>query len=81
MKDDTAIKHLLKAAKYDPCHADAVKEIKRSKDLVFYDSVSSNVFVFLHVHYLGTNLSLFLFCSTSLVKVIGVARVFAQYSI
>lgn len=40
-KDEVAIMHLLKAAKYDPSHADAVREIKKSKNLVFYDSVSS----------------------------------------
>ncbi len=39
-RDETAIMQLLKAAEYDPSHQDSTKEIRKSKDLVFYDSVS-----------------------------------------
>jgi hypothetical protein len=40
-KDEVAITHLLRAAKYDPVHTDAIREIRKSRNLVFYDSVSS----------------------------------------
>lgn len=39
-KDEVAITHLLRVAKFDPKHVDIIKEIKRSKNLVFYDGVS-----------------------------------------
>ena len=39
LKDESAITHLLKAAEHDPNHRDAVKEILKSNDLLFYDSV------------------------------------------
>jgi hypothetical protein len=39
-KDKVAIMQLLKAAKYDPMHADTIREINKSKTFVFYDSVS-----------------------------------------
>lgn len=39
-KDETAILHLLEAAKFDPRHVEGVKEIRKSKHLVLYESVS-----------------------------------------
>lgn len=38
VKDESAIADLLKAASYDPNHRDAVKEIQKSNELLFYDS-------------------------------------------
>jgi hypothetical protein len=40
--DESAIAALLKAASNDPTHKEAVKEIEKSNDLMFYDSVSSS---------------------------------------
>lgn len=40
MGDESAIAALLKAADNDPTHRDAVKEIQKSNDFLFYDSVS-----------------------------------------
>lgn len=40
VKDESAITHLLEAAKYDPSHLEAVKEIKKSKAFMFYEPVS-----------------------------------------
>ena len=39
-KNESAIVQLLKAAKYDPNHVEAIKDIKNSRELVFYESVS-----------------------------------------
>jgi hypothetical protein len=39
-KDESAIIHLLDAAKHDLTHLEAIKEITKSKDLVFYEPVS-----------------------------------------
>ena len=39
MKDESAIALILKAAKYDPNHQDAVKEIQKSNNSLFYESV------------------------------------------
>lgn len=38
--DESAIAALLKAASHDPTHKEAVKEIEKSNNLLFYDSVS-----------------------------------------
>ncbi|KAG7346813.1 hypothetical protein IV203_005882 [Nitzschia inconspicua] len=49
VKDEVAITYLLKVAKFDPNHSETIKEIKRSKNLVFYDSLKlSAVLELLH---------------------------------
>ena len=40
VKDEAVISVILDAARNDPNHQDAVKEIQKSNDLLFYDSVS-----------------------------------------
>jgi hypothetical protein len=40
--DESAIAALLKAASHDPTHREAMREIEKSNDLMFYDSVSSS---------------------------------------
>ena len=39
IRDESAITLILDIAKYDPNHQDAVKEIQKSNDSLFYDSV------------------------------------------
>jgi hypothetical protein len=41
VKDEVAISLILKAARNDPNHRDALKEIQKSNDLLFYDQVSA----------------------------------------
>ena len=47
VKDEVAISAILKAARNDPCHQDATREIYKSNSngLLFYDSVSVYLFV------------------------------------
>jgi hypothetical protein len=66
-KDEVSIVHLLKAAKYDPLHTDVMREIQKSKNLVFYDSVSfidQLSFCILHLM-MGSSRTLFFSCRTS----------------
>jgi hypothetical protein len=40
VRDESAIAHLLQVAEHDPSHRDAVREIQKSNDMLFYDTVS-----------------------------------------
>jgi hypothetical protein len=56
VRDESAIAHLLQAAEHDPSHRDAVREIQKSNDMLFYDTVSVlllfNPFVVIRFSYL-----------------------------
>ena len=41
VRDESAIAHLLNVAEYDPSYRDAVREIQKSNDMLFYDTVSA----------------------------------------
>ena len=45
VRDESAIAHLLNVADYDPNHRDAAREIQKSNEMLFYDTVSALFFV------------------------------------